>query len=281
MINFVTIASQELLQDIEKDTIEKKKSGRRMVIEEVEGEEEAETEISNVSSQGDNSKLESVNKESNESKENGTVNNSDDKVDEKPKRRMQIVEVDSESDDDEEEGEVLVNGNASGDDVNIPEVNNGPVKDEQIVNKDEDVIERNIQSEVKEEMVKATVEDKVSEETVEDIVNEVKKDDDTDDGRSSPVAAAEVKSDTDSADEDENTAQSSPSEEDKSVPIHDIKRPVFYMKELPQKIAVVKEEATTLFKSGQYGEACLKYNKLISSLENGKYFNFFIALCHG
>ncbi|XP_053374130.1 sperm-associated antigen 1-like [Mercenaria mercenaria] len=265
--------AQELLEQIEKDTQEKKKTGRRMVIEDVDGDEQTENlaNTDSTPSQGDNSGLKSTKTDSIDKNGEKSVSESGDKKDENPVRRMQIEEVDSDSDkDDENEGEVLVNGHVSEEERNKTEISNGPVKDEQIVSDVGKESESKIKVETELEKVELVSEDNNSKESVKDSqsdkLSETTKND-TEDDRSSPVAAEEVKSDTESAEEEESSEVES-SETEAVVPEQEIKRPVFYMKELPPKTAVIKEEATTLFKSGQYGEACLKYNKVISLLEN-------------
>ena len=48
-----------------------------------------------------------------------------------------------------------------------------------------------------------------------------------------------------------------------------LKRPVFYQKPFPDSCLKLREEGNTLFKNGQYGEACNTYTKIISILERG------------
>jgi len=49
-----------------------------------------------------------------------------------------------------------------------------------------------------------------------------------------------------------------------------IQRPVFHMTNYPANCVKMKEEATSLFKSGRYGDAAAKYSQLITRLESGE-----------
>jgi len=42
------------------------------------------------------------------------------------------------------------------------------------------------------------------------------------------------------------------------------------MTDYPTNCVVIKEEATSLFKSGRYGDAAAKYSQLITRLESGE-----------
>lgn len=57
---------------------------------------------------------------------------------------------------------------------------------------------------------------------------------------------------------------------DKSEPVT-LKRPVFYQKPFPDSCIKLREEANTLFKNGQYGDAITIYTKLINILEHGMF----------
>lgn len=83
--------------------------------------------------------------------------------------------------------------------------------------------------------------------------------------RASPVAVNDT---GDSASEQSELENSKNSATD-SVESLEIKRPVFYTKELPAQCSALKEEATALFKSGQYGDASHKYSKVIDLLVKG------------
>ncbi|KAH3691638.1 hypothetical protein DPMN_190993 [Dreissena polymorpha] len=51
--------------------------------------------------------------------------------------------------------------------------------------------------------------------------------------------------------------------------VQHVKRPVFYMTDYPLDCLNLKEEATTLFRSGQYGDAAKVYGNIIDILEKG------------
>lgn len=83
--------------------------------------------------------------------------------------------------------------------------------------------------------------------------------------RASPVAVNDTGDGTSEQSELENSKKSATD----SAETLEIKRPVFYTKELPARCLVLKEEATALFKSGQYGDASHKYSKVIDLLVKG------------
>ena len=113
---------QELLEQIEKEKKEKKAKGRRMQIEDVEGDDEEES-----LAKGDNSEV--------KAEKEPKVEQSALKANDKPARRMKIQEVES---DDEECEEIVINGHASKKEQteNSSKQLNGGVSDAAKVDKD-------------------------------------------------------------------------------------------------------------------------------------------------
>ena len=76
----------------------------------------------------------------------------------------------------------------------------------------------------------------------------------------------EENDDDDDDGDDSGESQDLQEEKIEAVPL---KRPVFYQKPFPDSCLKLREEGNTLFKNGQYGEACNTYTKIISILERG------------
>lgn len=240
---------QELLEEIENERKERKKKGTRMQIEDVE--DTAEESLA----KGDNS---SVNAES---KVGTKVAQTAPKTNEKVARRMKIQEVES---DDGECEEVVINGHASEREKSKTKDSSKDIWNDQEVASETQIQKNTGQSNPPKEVL---VSEKLNVETADNTKtpetggktdkNETR-DSQTDAGRQSPVAAelSEISTDSVSVETSQEQQETAP-----------IQRPVFYTKDLPEKCTSVKEEATTLFKSGQYGEASQKYSKMIESLQ--------------
>ena len=81
------------------------------------------------------------------------------------------------------------------------------------------------------------------------------------------VGNGEENDDADDDGDDSGESQDLQGEKIEAVPL---KRPVFYQKPFPDSCLKLREEGNTLFKNGQYGEACNTYTKIISILERGR-----------
>lgn len=239
-----------------------------MVIEDVEGDDSTESHIK--SSQEENSSKDSSKRERKQ-KEDKSVDKSGKKSSKKSSRRMEIVEVESESDEEtgnEKNNRVVVNGHDSK--VNKSDVITEFKNVERVLNEESEEQRLSETTDDISENEEIVLERKSPVQVISESPTDEENETDTDVGdRSSSVKADENMSDTDSVEEKEISEVES-SDFETVEPSEEFKRPVFYMKELPRKAAAVKEEATALFRSGQYGEASQKYNKLISMLESGK-----------
>lgn len=309
-MSILSFNTQELLDQIERDKQVKKKKGRRMVIEDVDDEDTAEILAKGVnpavpSSMGDNSTPEALNG-SKGRKEKGdiSVSENQDKSNHKPARRMKIEEIDSASDEDSSDDEIedtpVVNGHVSAEEMNKNlTIGNEPQESdhEQLEESElkqsremsDEKLENVLSDPVKEnKSTKETHSDSESKHDLSidnpDIAIEESKDKNVEetndsndleskDERNSPVEAVE---DSESAGDESSEVESSETEAIEVA--QEVRRPVVYMKELPTTIAKVKEEATNLFKSGQYGDASEKYSKVITMLEKGMFLKlFFLA----
>ncbi|WAQ94674.1 SPAG1-like protein [Mya arenaria] len=282
--------AQDLLAEVAKEKQEIKKKGRRMKIQEVEEGEEGETtpvRNGNSDSKGDNFDN-TANKEG--------VSEQKGKDSGKTARRMKIEEVD---DEEEKETEISVNGNLAKEVISEEKViskQEATAKDiwgdydgqtgKATVGKQRETPAENVFDNSEQDLKSnknGTVESLPEEKdpskkqiAVENVTKE---------GRESPVAVEKDykpdSTETDESDtsehddatngtenntEDENNTGTE-SEDSKPAPVQHIKRPVFFMTEYPTNCVKLKEEATKYFKNGQYGEAALKYTKIIEILE--------------
>lgn len=275
--------AQELLEEIDKDRKEKKKKGRRMVIEDVEGGEETEelvkgdTFSKDTSSEGDYQSSGSNPKDIN-------------KQEQKISRRMKIEEVESDSEEEIEEitirasesvkfetekADVVVNGHAS-----VAELKENPPQSENEQNS------KDVSKQIWEDSeVNSTNNDQMKEEAQNDNnkhsdISE-KTDERTRDESNVPETEVEEKAEVentedttngqDAADDPEEDSESDSETETEFVDApEELKRPVFHMTELPKQAVKMKEDATTLFKNGQYGEASSKYSEVIKILDKAE-----------
>lgn len=258
-----------------------------MVIEDVDGEEEAEElnkgDNSNATSSGDHVK-------GSKSSVPSTTTNSGDKPEQKTSRRMKIEEVDSDSDNEEEvisigskltvnneqeRKDVLMNGHATPDEQH----KNSTCPEEDSNGNNNNKTDHNKQiwedSELENDSNNMQQEDTTK---CEDSPSGV-----TNNSNRLHTSSIEEKADVENVNEEDNADNfekeedrdadsESSSETDFVEASEELQRPVFYMKELPEATVKIKDDATTLFKSGQYGESCQMYSKVIEMLEKGKIF---------
>ncbi|KAL4222400.1 Sperm associated antigen 1 [Mactra antiquata] len=264
--------AQELLEEIEAGRKEKKKKGRRMVIEDVDGETEDTNNVSEDSTVNVNKDIEVGGEEK---KENGTETSAKVPVQNtSTPRRMQIEEVEEDDDDNDAD-----NGSDNGDDNggNDSDSKNDVVESNDNVQKEQKTngVASNGLVEKEQSEVNAVKDNNVENEKTDGIkldLNPVSDVESTEkSSKSTESSPREVendsqKSDSDIAVTDESSDKDSP-RSDSSESSFVKMRPVFYMKEMPKKAASVKEEATVLFKNGQYGEACKKYDEVVTLLE--------------
>ena len=283
---------QDLLQEVEKERKEKKAKGRRIVIEDVEGsDEEAEDDIKE-SVKGDNSAEKTKGNNSDNTADTTTSN--DAKMVNGKVEGVQVTDTKSTP---------LVNGYAGGDkSKDIWDSKETEISSQQFrvsTNQKGDASKQGntrvrtedksgqsgdeIRDGAKMETVNKTGDlDRVEKEKVNpvEVSNDLKEVNLVKDSESDAKAESEKESlsnvtggndeenDADDDDDGSGESQDLQGEKTEAVPL---KRPVFYQKPFPDSCLKLREEGNTLFKNGQYGEACNTYTKIISILERGRW----------
>ena len=270
---------QDLLQEVEKERKEKKAKGRRIVIEDVDGsDEEAENDIKE-SVKGDN--LAEKTKGNNSDDTADTTTSNDAKMLNGNVEGVQVSDTKTAP---------LVNGYAGGDkskdiwdneEIEISsqqsrvstnqkgdasKQGNTQVRTEDKTGQSGDIIRDGAKTET---VNKTGNFDKVEKEKVNpvEVRNDLKEVKLVEDIESNAKQELEDRLNEGNDDENGDDSQDLQEEKTEAVPL---KRPVFYQKPFPDSCLKLREEGNTLFKNGQYGEACNTYTKIISILERGR-----------
>ena len=282
---------KDLLQEVEKERKEKKTKGRRLVIEDVEGEE------ASVTPTEESKKGSSLIKESKGSDSN-SVPKGNNSV--KSGRKIKIEE--------ENEGEMIVNGHAEPLELKEKNKQETPVKsqvghadgdtdknkdiwtekdvNEQIPVKTgengDTVVKNNANTCIKSASTvgqpgdhnsdKNRTKEPGEKEDVEVNKNDAKTENVVEQEQTNKGAEQNETVKSDKENEDTETSDKSDDSTDSGDDTGTAKtltRPVFYQKPFPANCVKLREEGNTLFKNGQYGDAISRYSKIIGILENG------------